>query len=95
MHYLIIYKKYNGNLIYRVRHTKPRTSIGKTTSMGWLVVDIKQMTNGKLYSTYDFSCLIEKRIALRDAIVKVFNKKNIKELLIIAMMLYIIFVKLK
>lgn len=95
MNFLIIYKKRNGDILYRIRHSEPHTAIGKTTSMGWVVMDIKRMNNGKLYSTYDYSCLIEKRIAIRSAFTNIFNKKNIRDLLLFIIMLYILFVKLK
>ena len=58
--FLITYKKRNGELIYRERMSLPG-KIGDTTSMGWLIVDIKENFRGKYYSSSECSRLAEKR----------------------------------
>jgi len=51
--YEITYKKANGELIKRIRNTVP-VGIGKETSMGWKVVDIKHVYNNKIYESHDY-----------------------------------------
>ena len=48
--YLIFYQKRNGEVICRVRDTIPHYSIGKETSMGWKIIDIKQKFKSSYYS---------------------------------------------
>ena len=52
--YMIIYQKHNGELLYRVCKTIPKYKKGDTTSMGWKVLDIKHLNNGKVYSSYEY-----------------------------------------
>lgn len=39
--YLITYQKSNGEVFCRIRNTMPECGIGKETSMGWKILDIK------------------------------------------------------
>lgn len=48
--YKVIYKKGNGEIIERERTTLPQAGIGKESSMGWLVLDIKINFQDKWYS---------------------------------------------
>lgn len=94
MNYLILYRKASGELFYRVRHSKPTTAKGSRTSMGWQVVDIQVMRNGKIYTPYQFDRLISVNITIHSFIRKLFNK-NVLIQLFIMVLLYIIVVKLK
>lgn len=94
MNYLILYKKASGELFYRVRHSKPTTAKGSRTSMGWLVVDVQCMRNGKIYTPYKFEQLIEFEINIRTILRKLLNK-DVLTRIVIFVLLYIIFVKLK
>lgn len=94
MNYMIIYKKASGELLYRIRHSKPLMDKGTITSMGWQVVDIKCLRNGKMYSFYQFDKLVNTQIAINTAVRKIFQKDVLVNVLILVL-LYIIFVKLK
>lgn len=39
--YLITYQKSNGEVFCRIRNTIPEYGIGKKTSMGWKIIDVK------------------------------------------------------
>lgn len=59
--YLVYYKKGNGEIIQRNRSTLPEYKIGESTSMGWLVMDIKYVLNGNIYDTVkDYNLAIKK-----------------------------------
>ena len=58
--YKVIYQKENGNVIERIRNTYPNYSIGETTSMGWVVLDILHNYKGEYYSSSDYYQLISK-----------------------------------
>ena len=94
MNYLVLYKKASGELFYRIRHSKPITTKGSITSMGWQVVDIQVMRNGKIYTSYQYDRLISANITIHTFIRKLFNKNVLIQLLIMVL-LYIIVVKLK
>ena len=94
MNYLVIYQKASGELLYRIRHSKPMLDKGTITSMGWLVVDVKCLKNGKCYTTYDYSHLVNTQIAIHSVIRKLCNKNVLMNILVLVL-LYIIFVKLK
>ena len=47
--YLITYQKRNGDIFCRVRSSIP-CAIGKETSMGWKVVDVKQQFKNNFYT---------------------------------------------
>lgn len=57
--YQITYKKKNGEVFNRVRNTLPGY-IGKETSMGWIIVDIKYLFNKQYYSFQDYKQLMNK-----------------------------------
>ena len=52
--YMVIYQKNNNDLIYRANKTRPAYNIGDKTSMGWKVIDIQRLHNGKCYSMNEF-----------------------------------------
>ena len=94
MNYLILYRKASGELFYRVRHSKPTTAKGSRTSMGWLVVDVQCMRNGKIYTPYQYDKLISFEISVKTILRKLLNK-DVLVRIVILVLLYIIFVKLK
>ena len=63
---MIVYKKQDGNIIYRACRTKPKYSKGESTSMGWYVVDILHLYNGKALSYIDYDALLQRRLKIRD-----------------------------
>ena len=98
MNYLVIYQKHNGDIIYRTRRTQPYYQIGNTTSMGWLVLDIKRMDKGKTYTRYQYSCKLDKKESIRMNIryyLGITRLKQVLYILLIIYMIYTIFVKLK
>lgn len=58
--YQIEYKKRNGEIIKRIRNTLPG-KIGETTSMGWIIMDIKYAFKDKYYSLRDYQILFKKQ----------------------------------
>lgn len=59
--YKIIYKKANGEVIERVRDTLPQQTIGETTSMGWLVLDILYSYKDGYYNASEYHALWSKQ----------------------------------
>lgn len=59
--YKIIYKKENGEVIERVRNTLPLQTIGETTSMGWLVLDILYSYKDGYYNASEYHALWSKQ----------------------------------
>lgn len=52
--FLVIYQKTSGEIIYRILRARPKYKKGDTTSMGWKVLDIKNMYKGNLYTNYEY-----------------------------------------
>ena len=52
--FLVIYQKSSGELIYRTRTSRPNYKVGDRTSMGWKVIDIKNMYKGNILKSYDY-----------------------------------------
>ena len=48
--YLIIYQKYNGSLIYRIRYTSIDKKVGEFKINGWQIIDIQKYKDGRFYS---------------------------------------------
>lgn len=88
--YMIIYQKGNGELLYRAMKHKPQYSKGSTTQYGWKVVDIQRLYNGKTYSYNDYDTLLNRRKKL-NSILSIINKDNLKNMLYIFLILYIIY----
>lgn len=88
--YMIIYQKGNGDLLYRAMKHKPQYSKGSTTQYGWKVVDIQRLYNGKTYSYNDYDTLLNRRKKL-NSILSIINKDNLKNMLYIFLILYIIY----
>jgi len=64
--YMIVYKKQDGNIIYRACRTKPKYNKGESTSMGWYVLDILHLYNGKALSYIDYDALLQRRLKIRN-----------------------------
>lgn len=89
--FLITYKKRNGELLYRKRNSIP-CAIGKHTSMGWTVVDIKQNYKGKYVSLRDYTYLCQRDRVFRHYQMKIrsfFKKYGTSLALIVMIPLYI------
>ena len=90
--YLIFYQKRNGDVICRVRNTIPQYGIGKETSMGWKIIDIKQKFKSSYYSFSEYNKLENNRIK-RYRFIKAMKKcfdKYISILLIILLTLFLL-----
>lgn len=59
--YLVLYRKNNGEIIYRARRTRPDYKIGELTSMGWKVLDIKLFHKGRALSNSEYNEILERR----------------------------------
>lgn len=59
--YLVLYRKNNGDVIYRARRTKPHYKIGDKTSMGWKVLDIKLFHKGRAISDSEYNEVLERK----------------------------------
>ena len=85
--YKIIYKKANGEVIERVRNTLPQQTIGETTSMGWLVVDILYAFKNGYYNASEYHVLWSKQRTknqIRRNIIAFINKyKNVAAIFLI------------
>lgn len=88
--YMVIYQKNNNDLIYRANKTRPAYNIGDKTSMGWKVLDIQRLHNGKCYSMNEF----DKKLSVKHPhyLLYFINSLDIKKLA--QMIALIIFVKL-
>jgi len=88
--YLVIYQNEKGKMIYRANKHKPVHQKGDHTSMGWVVVDIQRLYNGKIYSSMEYSDKLTRKEKLRD-IICLFDKPDIKrffELIILGIVLF-------
>lgn len=56
----ITYQKRNGEIIERTRTTGLPYRIGDTTSMGWKVLDIQYLYNGKYYHSGEYEEKVNK-----------------------------------
>lgn len=93
--YMIIYKKSNNRIIYRATKTKPPYSKYEKTSMGWIVMDILRLYNGKTYSISDFDTLLARKHKWHDIFIQL-DKTNLIDtlkLILLIVILYIIIVK--
>ena len=93
--YMLIYKKQDGTLLYRAVKNRPMHNKGDKTSMGWYVVDIQRLYDGKCYSTCDFDMLLKRKHKVNDILV-LFDRLSLidtlKALLLIMGIVYL-FVK--
>lgn len=94
--YLIIYKKNNGNLLYRSVKNYPQYHKGDITSMGWTVIDIQRLYNGKIYSVNQFDNMLVRRDKIHNILTLVgrIDYATLLKLMLIGVVLYIICVKL-
>lgn len=93
--YMVIYKKYNGDLLYRANKNYPHYKIGQKTSMGWEVVDIKRMYKGNTYSINEFDNMLTRKYSYKVLINKIahIDYATLFKLILIGVVLYIFFVK--
>lgn len=90
--YLIFYQKRNGDVICRIRNTMPQYGIGKETSMGWTIIDIKQRFKSSYYSFSEYNKLEKKRRKIYNFIKimkKCFNK-YVSQLLFILLLFFLL-----
>lgn len=91
--YMVIYKKDDGKLLYRARKTKPEYNKSDKTSMGWTIVDIQRLYNGKCYSYNDFDILLARKHKLYYTITlfnNLYLKYTLKYIIEIGIILYFI-----
>ena len=95
MRYMVIYQKYNGDILYRTTKNRPIYNKGDKTSMGWKVLDIKRLYKGKCYSTYEFDNILDRKKMVHDILYH-FNKNVLFDTLKLILLLsavYYLFVK--
>lgn len=93
--YMVIYEKHNGDILYRALTTTPHYKKGDITSMGWKVLDIQHIDNGKCYTTADYDYKLNRRYKIHHTLTLI-NKNSILDILkfiILVSVLYYIFVK--
>ena len=88
----MIYQKTNGTLIYRTSKTKPTYNIGQTTSMGWLVIDIKKLYKGKLLSFSEYDSVIMKHLEKKPTLFHL-DMNRVIEIVLISLVFYTLIVK--
>lgn len=88
--YLITYQKRNGTIFCRIRNTIPNYTDGKTTSMGWKILDVKQRYKDNFYSFNDCYTL-EKKARRKYHIIKNIRKFLSKYSFIILQLIIILF----
>lgn len=93
MNYMVVYQKYNGDLIYRYNKIKPNYKKGDTTSMGWKVVDIQYMHKGKIMNSNRYSAVIDFEYQIR-RVFNILDKIDVFKLILLILALYILIVKL-
>ena len=84
MKYLVLYQRTNGELLYRYRKSLPQYEVGSYTSMGWKLVDIKQLDKGKCLSLYDYSTSVSNRVV---GLTRTIDYKKIVEFIAILILL--------
>lgn len=81
MQYLVYYQKANGDIIERKRKTIPDYNVGQTTSMGWIVKDIKYVGDKKIYNSYyELYANLKKRATFKNRIRKLKSLFDIKKI---------------
>lgn len=90
MKYMVLYQRSNGEMIYRFRKSKPQYEVGSYTSMGWKLVDIRYLDNGKLVTDYDYHNRISKLTNIYSRIQKLDYKTIIEMLLLVYIVKYLI-----
>lgn len=93
MNYMVVYQKYNGDLIYRYNKIKPNYKKGDKTSMGWKVVDIQYMHKGKIMNYDRYSAVINFEYQIR-RVFNILDKIDVFKLILLILALYILIVKL-
>lgn len=81
---IIIYKKPNGELIYRAIEFIETKQIGDTNRYGWIIVGIQKIKDGKCYSIDDYNALLlhrKKWSRVVDIIKRIYNKIDLAEVM--------------
>ena len=71
--FLVIYQKSSGELIYRTRTSRPNYKVGDRTSMGWKVIDIKNLYKGNIITSYTYRKQLARKNCINDVILKLSN----------------------
>lgn len=87
--YMIIYKKHNGTIRYSVTKNKPLYQQNDRTSMGWQVIDILRLHNGKTYTIHDFNMFSEFKYKVRLFMNSLFKSDIIKLIEIVFFLLIV------
>ena len=87
--YMVVYQKCNNDIIYRACKTKPEHHKGDITSMGWKVLDIQRLYNGKCYPTYEFDNLLNRKGRIHNIFINI-NKSHIAKICEMTIILTII-----
>lgn len=69
--YIVVYRKSNGDIIYRARTSKPQYSTGQYTPMGWQVLDIKRLHKGRSLSYDEYDNLLNKKRTISSTLAKI------------------------
>ena len=69
--YIVVYRKSNGDIIYRARTSNPQYTIGQYTSMGWQVLDIKRLHKGRSLSYEEYDVLLNKKRTISNTLAKI------------------------
>lgn len=93
--YMIIYKKHNGTIRYSVTKNKPLYQLNDRTSMGWQVIDILRLHNGKTYTIQEYNLLSEFKYRSKLIITSILKSDFIKLIELLFLLLIVnYFVKL-
>lgn len=90
--YLVSYQKRNGDIFCRIRNTIPQYGIGKETSMGWKIIDVKYRFKDNFYTLPECSRLQKKaykRVCIFKKISKILKKYSTTIILLIIILLLI------
>lgn len=58
---IVIYKKPNGQILYRATTSIERREIGQKNNYGWEIVGIQKIKNGKCYSLNEYNTLLQQK----------------------------------
>lgn len=69
--YIVIYRKCNGDIIYRARISQPQYTTGQYTSMGWQVLDIKRLHKGRSLSYDEYDNILNKKRTISNILARI------------------------
>lgn len=87
--YMIIYRKPNGEVIYRANSNYNACRVGDTNRFGWEVIDIRRLYKGKTYSAEDYNNLLSRKMKIQN-LIRTISNIDIKKLIEVIMLLLII-----